>query len=185
MPKVKGAEPARKSNSTLKKAGNSSRAEPAGEKSRTRKLKEIAGVKVPKDMRELAAAAQKLAENPLVREVVTAGIMAAMAAMAEAQQESRERKAQRAAGGPVGAEGERKAGAKSTAKVIAAAAAGAMSKRIVSEVKTRGPELLAKLEGVGKSAGAIASRDTGDEDETDRGDGNGGDSERDGVADRR
>lgn len=118
-----------------------------------RKVKEIAGVKVPKDLREVAAAAQKLMENPLVRDIVSAGVMAAMAALAEAQQESRELKAQRAAGGPVGEEAERKAKNRSTAKVIATAAAGAISKRIVSEVKTRGPELLAKLEGVGKAGG--------------------------------
>jgi hypothetical protein len=118
-----------------------------------RKVKEIAGVKVPKDLRDVAAAAQKLMENPLVREVVTAGVLAAIAALAEAQQESRELKAQRASGGPAGDEARRNAKAKSTAKVIATAAAGAMGKRIVSEVTTRGPELLAKLEGAAKSRG--------------------------------
>ena len=113
------------------------------------KLKEIAGVKVPKDLREVAAAAQKLAENPLVRDVVTAGVMAAMAALAEAQQEAKERKALSGTGGDLDA----RASNKSTAKVIAAAAAGAISKRLISEAKTRGPELLAKLESFAESAG--------------------------------
>lgn len=166
MAKAKGAEPARKTKSAPKK-NNPERREAPGEKSRTRKLKEIAGVKVPKDMRELAAAAQKLAENPLVREVVTAGLMAAMAAFSEAQQQGRERKAQRAAGIPGSEEADREAAAKSTAKIIASAAAGAMSQRLVSEVKTRGPELLAKLEGIGKSSAKPAASDNSDDDRSD------------------
>ena len=151
MPKSK-ADPTPK-----KQAGTKRQSTPAAKSQR--KVKEIAGVKVPKDLREVAAAAQKLMDNALVRDVVTAGVMAAMAALAEAQQESRELKAQRAAGGPDGEEAERKAKAKSTAKVIASAAAGAMSKRIVSEVKTRGPELLAKLDKVGKSGDASPARE--------------------------
>jgi hypothetical protein len=84
--------------------------------------------------------------------------MAAMAAFAEAQQESKEKKAQRAAGGGDTPSEDLKATAKSTAKVIASAAAGAMGKRIVSEVKTRGPELLAKFDGGNGSSPAKDQR---------------------------
>lgn len=160
MPKNKAD--ARRNDSAPKKQAAAKRP-PAAKPQR--KVKEIAGVKVPKDLREVAAAAQKLMENPLVRDIVSAGVMAAMAALAEAQQEGRELKAQRAAGGPAGEAAERKAKNRSTAKVIATAAAGAMSKRIVSEVKTRGPELLAKLEGLGKSSGGHTGREDADNDD--------------------
>ncbi len=140
MAKSPKAAPARKSGGAKRSntAGETRAAEP-----KRSKLKEIAGVKVPKDLREVAAAAQKLAENPLVRDIVTAGVMAAMAALTEAQQEAKERKALAGTGGDVAT----RASNRSTAKVIAAAAAGAISKRLISEAKTRGPELLAKLEG--------------------------------------
>ena len=107
-----------------------------------RKVKEIAGVKVPKDLREVAATAQKIMENPLVRDIVTAGVLAAMAAFAEAQQ----KKAPGAVGDAAEAAGRVSVRAKRTAKVVASAAAGAMGKRIMAEVKTRGPELIAKID---------------------------------------
>ncbi len=148
MAKNNRAEPGRKS---AGKKGDAARPPQAEEQGKPkRKLKEIAGVKVPKDLREVAAAAQKLAENPLVREIVTAGVMAAMAALSEAQQEAKER---RAVGPEEGAEGEQKAKNRSTAKVVAAAAAGAISKRLISEAKSRGPDLLAKLESLAEGSG--------------------------------
>jgi hypothetical protein len=173
MAKSPKAAPARKSGAPKKNPVRD--VQPA--ESKRSKLKEIAGVKVPKDLREVAAAAQKLAENPLVRDVVTAGVMAAMAALAEAQQEAKERKAL----GGTGGEGGTEASNKSTAKVLAAAAAGAISKRLLSEAKARGPELLAKLESLAEGTGgakqaqgaqggggqaAADMEDDGDEDET-------------------
>jgi hypothetical protein len=153
MAKSPKADAARKSGGAKKNAAVGE-ARPA--QSKRSKLKEIAGVKVPKDLREVAAAAQKLAENPLVRDIVTAGVMAAMAALTEAQQEAKERKALAGTGGDL----DTQASNRSTAKVVAAAAAGAISKRLISEAKTRGPELLAKLEGLaegsGKSGGSEA-----------------------------
>ena len=157
MAKTPRTDTARKAPSAPKKTGTP-KTQSASSAKPERKSREIAGVKVPKDLREVAAAAQKLMENPLVREVVTAGVMAAMAAFAEAQQESKEKKAQRAAGGGDTPSEDLKATAKSTAKVIASAAAGAMGKRIVSEVKTRGPELLAKFDGGNGSSPAKDQR---------------------------
>jgi len=168
MAKSPKAAPARKSGGAKTK-NNAGEVAPA--QSKRSKLKEIAGVKVPKDLREVAAAAQKLAENPLVRDIVTAGVMAAMAALAEAQQEAKERKALAGTGGDL----DTQASNKSTAKVIAAAAAGAISKRLISEAKARGPELLAKLESYAEGSGAGSksenepaqaeqSQDDGDED---------------------
>ena len=176
MAKSPKAAPARKSGGPKK---SSTPAEVRSAEPKRSKLKEIAGVKVPKDFREVAAAAQKLAENPLVRDIVTAGVMAAMAALTEAQQEAKERKALAGTGGDL----DTQASNKSTAKVIAAAAAGAISKRLISEAKTRGPELLAKLEGLaeggGKSSGSqpkpAQPQQADDEDQDDDAETGGGD----------
>ena len=140
---------------SARKSNEVREAAPAAQGKRS-KLKEIAGVKVPKDLREVAAAAQKLAENPLVRDIVTAGVMAAMAALAEAQQENKERQGVRSGD----QEGQQAAKNRSTAKVVAAAAAGAISKRLISEAKTRGPELLAKLEGFAEGGGSKSGGST-------------------------
>jgi hypothetical protein len=124
----------------------------ASEGEQPRKVKEIAGVKVPKDLREVAASAQKLMENPLVREIVSAGVLAAMAAFAEAQQ----RKSQRGpamVGDAAEQAGRNADGLKKTAKVVAGAAVGAMGKKLMEEVKTRGPELIAKMDKSGNGAG--------------------------------
>jgi hypothetical protein len=154
MAKSPKAAPARKSGGS-RKSNEVREAAPATQSKRS-KLKEIAGVKVPKDLREVAAAAQKLAENPLVRDIVTAGVMAAMAALAEAQQENKERQGLRSGD----QEGQQAAKNRSTAKVVAAAAAGAISKRLISEAKTRGPELLAKLEGFAEGSGSKSGGST-------------------------
>lgn len=141
MPKTKTATPPKKTAPARKTAAKRPASAPKSE----RKVKEIAGVKVPKDLREVAAAAQKLMENPLVRDIVSAGVLAAMAAFAEAQQKKSSR--QGAVGGAAAEElGRNAAGLKKTAKVVAGAAAGAMGKRLMDEVKTRGPELIAKIE---------------------------------------
>lgn len=139
MPKTKTAAPAKKPAPARKTAARQAAPKPE------RKVKEIAGVKVPKDLREVAAAAQKMMENPLVRDIVSAGVLAAMAAFAEAQQKKSSRPG---AVGGAGAEelGRNADGLKKTAKVVAGAAAGAMGKRLMDEVKTRGPELIAKIE---------------------------------------
>lgn len=140
MAKTKTA-PARKA-APARKTSSVRRAQET--ESDSRKVKQIAGVKVPKDLRDVAAAAQKLMENPLVREIVSAGVLAAMAAFAEAQQKAKARPG--AVGDAAEEIGRNSAGLKRTAKVVAAAAAGAMGKRLMDEVKSRGPGLVAKLD---------------------------------------
>jgi hypothetical protein len=150
MAKAKTAGTARKSAPARKPSRPA-----AAERTEPRKVKEIAGVKVPKDLREVAAAAQKLMENPLVRDVVTAGVLAAMAAFAESQQ----KKNPGAVGDAAEAAGRNSKGLKATAKVVAGAAAGAMGKKLMDEVKARGPELVAKLD-TSKSGGANGGGET-------------------------
>ena len=141
MPKTKPAAPAKKS-APARRTGQARSG--TAERQPERKVKEIAGVKVPKDLREVAAAAQKLMENPLVRDIVSAGVLAAMAAFAEAQRKQPPRAG--AVGDAAEEIGRNSAGLKKTAKVVAGAAAGAMGKRLMDEVKTRGPELIAKID---------------------------------------
>lgn len=59
-------------------------------KSRTKIPKQIAGVKIPKTLRDSGKAAMKLAQNPVARELLSAGLVAAAAAVAA---NSRARKA--------------------------------------------------------------------------------------------
>jgi hypothetical protein len=139
--------PKAKSTGATKKPATARRPSPRrqdGASEQPRKVKEIAGVKVPKDLREVAAAAQKMMENPLVRDVVSAGVMAAMAAFAEAQQRKSARVG--AVGDASEEMGRNSKGLKTTAKVVAGAAVGAMGKKLMDEVKNRGPELIAKLD---------------------------------------
>jgi len=157
MAKTKTATPARKT-APARKASTAKR--PAAGNGEERKVKQIAGVKVPKDLREVAAAAQKLMENPLVRDIVSAGVLAAMAAFVEAQQKSKPRPG--AVGDAAEEVGRNSTGLKRTAKVVAGAAAGAMGKRLMDEVKSRGPELVAKLD---KPKALTARQDRKEEDE--------------------
>lgn len=59
-------------------------------KSKTKIPKQIAGVKIPKTLRDSGKAAMKLAQNPVARELLSAGLVAAAAAVAA---NSRARKA--------------------------------------------------------------------------------------------
>lgn len=59
-------------------------------KSKTKIPKRIAGVKIPKTLRDSGKAAMKLAQNPVARELLSAGLVAAAAAVAA---NSRARKA--------------------------------------------------------------------------------------------
>jgi hypothetical protein len=148
MPKAKSVVPAKKTSTARKTTAAGVQ---AGNGGRSEKVKQIAGVKVPKDLREVAAAAQRLMENPIVRDVVAAGALAAMAAFAEAQQR---RQARTGMVGDAAEEAGRNAqGLKKTAKVVAGAAAGAMGKKLMEEVKARGPELIAKLDVTKSGAG--------------------------------
>lgn len=69
----------------------------AGTKSGSKKIpKRIAGVKIPKGLRESGNAAVKLAQSPMARELLTAGLAAAAAAVAA---NARARKAAGQSGG--------------------------------------------------------------------------------------
>jgi len=59
-------------------------------KSKTKIPKQIAGVKIPKTLRDSGKAAMKLAQNPVARELLSAGLVAAAAAVSA---NSRARKA--------------------------------------------------------------------------------------------
>lgn len=94
-------------------------------------VKELAGVRVPKELRGIAASAQRLMENPLVADVVTAGIIAAAAALAETQ-------AAKGAARAVGNEAQNAKRSANAARTVAKAAAIAMGKKLFDEVKASG-----------------------------------------------
>ena len=92
----------------------------------------LAGVKLPAELREIAAAANQLMRQPVVSEVITAGVLAAVAALAE--NESVRRAAGDAGEGAEDA-AEETVRAANRGKVAVKAAAGAMGKRILDELK--------------------------------------------------
>ncbi len=92
----------------------------------------LAGVPLPAELREMAATAQQLVKHPIVRDVITAGVLAAVAALAENETV---RRAARDAGDGAEDAAEGAARQASRAKVAAKAAAGAMGKRLLDEVK--------------------------------------------------
>lgn len=92
----------------------------------------LAGVALPQNLREIAAAANQIVKHPVISDVITAGILAAIAALAE--NESVRRAARNVEDEAEGAAHEA-ARTASRAKVAAKAAVGAMGKRLLDEVK--------------------------------------------------
>ena len=92
----------------------------------------LAGVKLPAELKEIAAAANQLMRQPVVSEVISAGVLAAVAALAENESV---RRAARSAGEEAEDAADEAARTASRAKVAVKAAAGAMGKRILDEVK--------------------------------------------------
>lgn len=105
------------------------------DKSRAEHPTHLAGVPLPAELREIAATANQLVKHPVVRDVITAGVLAAIAALAE--NETVRRTARNVEDGAEDAaeDAARKA---SRAKVAVKAAAGAMGKRLLDEVKGAG-----------------------------------------------
>lgn len=94
--------------------------------------KTIAGVKVPKELRKAAGQAAKLAEHPVVSDIVAAGLLAAAASLMETKTVAK-------AAGAVG-EGAEDAADEAArnvgrAKAAVSAAAGAMGREIVKTAK--------------------------------------------------
>jgi len=85
----------------------------------------IAGIKIPKDIRKAGA---KIAEHPIISDIVAAGLLAAAAALSN---EGVRRKTAKAAGDAA----TDVAKSTSRAKVAVKAAAGAMGKAILDEIK--------------------------------------------------
>lgn len=79
---------------------------------------EIGGVKVPKELRAFAAQAQRIAEHPIVADIVAAGLVAAAASLVKDD------------AGPDDA-----AAAKGSAKTAVKAAAGAMGREVMKNLK--------------------------------------------------
>jgi uncharacterized membrane protein len=92
----------------------------------------LAGVALPQNLREVAAAANQLMRHPVVSDVISAGVLAAIAALAENESV---RRAARHAGDEAEEAAEEAARKASRAKVAVKAAAGAMGKRLLDEVK--------------------------------------------------
>jgi hypothetical protein len=92
----------------------------------------LAGVPLPAELREIAAAANQFVKHPLVSHVVSAGVLAAIAALAENESV---RRAARSAGDEAEDVAEGAARQVNRAKIAVKAAAGAMGKRLLDEVK--------------------------------------------------
>jgi hypothetical protein len=92
----------------------------------------LAGVPLPQNLREVAAAANQLMRHPVVSDVISAGVLAAIAALAENESV---RRAARHAGDEAEEAADEAARKVGRAKVAVKAAAGAMGKRLLDEVK--------------------------------------------------
>lgn len=97
-------------------------------KKKSKLPKSVGGVAIPKKWR---TAAEKLAENPVVLDVVAAGLLAAAAALTAPRETAVAASAAGDEAGKAAAKAARKA---SRAKVMVKAAAGAMGKALVDEV---------------------------------------------------
>jgi hypothetical protein len=93
----------------------------------------LAGVRLPDELREIAAAANQFVRHPIVGEVISAGVLAAIAALAENESV---RRAARHAGDEAEDVADGAARTASRAKVAVKAAAGAMGKRLLDEVNS-------------------------------------------------
>jgi hypothetical protein len=93
----------------------------------------LAGVPLPENLREVAATAQQLVRHPVVSDIISAGVLAAIAALAENESV---RRAARSAGEEAEDAAGEAARTASRAKVAVKAAAGAMGKRLLDEVKS-------------------------------------------------
>ena len=93
----------------------------------------VAGIKLPPELREIAAAANQLVRHPVVAEVISAGVLAAVAALAAENENVRRAAAD--ARDDVEDAADDAARTADRAKVAVKAAAGAMGKRIIDEVK--------------------------------------------------
>lgn len=92
----------------------------------------LAGVPLPTELREIAAVANQFVKHPVVSHVISAGVLAAIAALAENESV---RRAARSAGDEAEDAAEGAARQASRAKIAIKAAAGAMGKRLLDEVK--------------------------------------------------
>lgn len=93
----------------------------------------LAGVALPQNLREVAATAQQLVRHPVVADIISAGVLAAVAALAENESV---RRAARNVGDEAEDAADEAARTASRAKVAVKAAAGAMGKRLLDEVKS-------------------------------------------------
>jgi hypothetical protein len=93
----------------------------------------LAGVPLPQNLREVAATAQQLVRHPVVSDIISAGVLAAIAALAENESV---RRAARNVGDEAEDAVDEAARTASRAKVAVKAAAGAMGKRLIDEVKS-------------------------------------------------
>lgn len=105
----------------------------------------LAGVRLPNELREIAAAANQFVKHPIVADVISAGVLAAIAALAENESV---RRAARNAGDEAEDVADGAARTASRAKVAVKAAAGAMGKRVLDEVNAAA----GKKSGKGKAA---------------------------------
>lgn len=93
----------------------------------------LAGVALPQELREIAAAANQVMRHPVVADIIAAGVLAAISALANNENV---RRAARHAGKEAEDAAEEAARTANRAKVAVKAAAGAMGKRILDEVKS-------------------------------------------------
>jgi hypothetical protein len=94
--------------------------------------KRIGGVKVPKELRKAGGGAARLLDHPIVGELVTAALMAAAVALSE------NKEARHAVGEGASDAARKTARSASKAKLVLKAAAGAVGKGILDEIKSGG-----------------------------------------------
>lgn len=98
--------------------------------------KKIAGVKIPKELRKAAnGAVSTLVAHPALGEIVASGLIAAAAALSESDALKKRAKA---VGKEAEAAGDELAREASHAKMLMKAAAGAMGKALLDEIKVSG-----------------------------------------------
>lgn len=103
-----------------------------GKKNGDQLPKQIAGVKIPKELRKLGGQAKRAAEHPVIGEMVVAALLAAAAALSETKPG---KAAKRAAGEEAGGAARATAKGADRAKAALKAAAGAVGSRILAEMK--------------------------------------------------
>lgn len=119
--------------------------------------KTVAGVKIPKELRKAASGAiAKLSQHPAISDIIASGLFAAAAALTEDKTVKKQDKSPREEAGAVAEQAAREA---NRAKVVVKAAAGAMGKALLDEIKaTKATRPRKAAKGKGHGNGGSSTR---------------------------